>query len=145
MQSFIQIRNAVASDSDVIQLLVRSAQQESTEYRGSSRQVECGGSSLVAVVGESVVGVLQFSLRDTDALITLVHVHRDARNVGVADALVLHAINHFRETNISWVGATAQPGDRALKNLFERHGLVAQQIVVGKSLSDPSTEEHASQ
>ena len=30
--------------------------------------------------------------------------------------------------------AHALPGDRAMKNLFERHGLVAQTIVVGKSL-----------
>lgn len=145
MRSFIQIRDAVASDSDVIQLLVKSAQEESTEYRGSPREMECGDSSLVAVVGESVVGVLQFSLRDTAVLITLVHVHTQARDIGIADALMQHALDEFKRLNISWVSAIAQPGDRALKNLFERHGLVAQQIVVGKSLSDPSTEERASQ
>jgi hypothetical protein len=36
--------------------------------------------------------------------------------------------------NAAWVQSSAMPGDRAMKNLFERHGLVAQTIIVGKKL-----------
>ena len=36
--------------------------------------------------------------------------------------------------NATWLQSSALPGDRAMKNLFERHGLVAQTIIVGKKL-----------
>jgi len=58
----------------------------------------------------------------------------DAREIGLGDALVLHLLDELRGLGVSHVSAHALPGDRAMKNLFERHGLVAQTIVVGKSL-----------
>jgi GNAT superfamily N-acetyltransferase len=74
-----------------------------------------------------------------------VYVEPDAREIGIGDALVLHAIDFLRSQKATWIGAQAQPGDRALKNLFERHGLVAQTIIVGRPVIDPSTEVDASQ
>lgn len=143
---FITVRVAEAFDDSSVQLLLAEATEEQKKYRGKFSTTDIAESTFVASVGESVVGLLQFVMKSSNtAVITCVHVHHLARDIGVGDALLLHAITHLREAGVEWLGGQAQPGDRALKNLFERHGLVAQSIVVGKSLSDPSTAEHASQ
>jgi hypothetical protein len=46
----------------------------------------------------------------------------------------LACLRELQHKNVSWVQSSALPGDRAMKNLFERHGLVAQTIIVGKKL-----------
>ena len=143
---FIDVRVAEANDDSSVQLLLAEATEEKKKYRGKFSATESAASTFVATVGESVVGVLQYANTTSDsAVITCVHVHSSARDIGVGDALLLHTIRHLRTAGVTWLSGQAQPGDRALKNLFERHGLVAQTIVVGKSLSDPSTVEHASQ
>ena len=143
---FIRVRAAEAGDNEMVHLLLTEAQQEQAKYRGQFSTLVSGDHTVVAVVGESVVGVSQYLLTpDHAALVTCVHVLPQARDIGVGDALMLHVLNELHTHGVTWVSAHAQPGDRALKNLFERHGLVAQSILVGKSLSDPSTAEHASQ
>lgn len=143
---FIRVRPAGAGDNEMVRFLLAEAKQEQANYRGQFTTVVPGDHTVVAVVGESVVGVCQYLLAPQNtALVTCVHVLPQARDIGVGDALVLHVLNEMKTRGATWVSAHAQPGDRALKNLFERHGLVAQSILVGKSLSDPSTAEHASQ
>ncbi len=143
---FIDVRVAEASDESSVQLLLTEAMEEQKKYRGKFPATDSAASTFVATVGESVVGVLQYAKKTSSAaVITCVHVHSSARDIGVGDALLLHTIRHLRTAGVTWLSGQAQPGDRALKNLFERHGLVAQTIVVGKSLSDLSTVEHASQ
>jgi GNAT superfamily N-acetyltransferase len=72
--------------------------------------------------------------KDTSVFIHHVFVVPDAREIGLGDALILHLLDELHGLGVSHVSAHALPGDRAMKNLFERHGLVAQTIVVGKSL-----------
>ena len=143
---FIKVRVAEPGDDASVKMLLTEATEEQKKYRGQLSVVDSVDSAFVATVGESVVGVLQYATKTSStAVITCVHVHSSARDVGVGDALLLHTIRHLRTAGVMWLSGQAQPGDRALKNLFERHGLVAQTIVVGKSLSDLSTVEHASQ
>jgi ribosomal protein S18 acetylase RimI-like enzyme len=63
-----------------------------------------------------------------------IYVEPDAREIGIGDALLSQLIDELRRREISYVNAQALPGDRATKNLFERHGLIAQTIIVGKPL-----------
>jgi GNAT superfamily N-acetyltransferase len=72
--------------------------------------------------------------KDSSVFIHHVFVMPEAREIGLGDALILHLIEELRSLGVAHVSAHALPGDRAMKNLFERHGLVAQTIVVGKSL-----------
>jgi ribosomal protein S18 acetylase RimI-like enzyme len=72
--------------------------------------------------------------KDSSVFIHHVFVMPEAREIGLGDALILHLIEDLRSLGVKHVSAHALPGDRAMKNLFERHGLVAQTIVVGKSL-----------
>lgn len=142
------VRRANNSDHVVIQKHLTASRAEAREYRGSVLPVseQPDDIHLVAGVGETVFGSLALSRKDeSEWFIAHVFVEKVAREIGVGDALVLHALTILKEENATWIGAQAQPGDRALKNLFERHGLVAQTILVGRSLSDPSTEVDASQ
>ncbi len=141
------VRSTTPDEIATIERHRELSQVESLSYRGSIATVPVGHrtASFVAGVGSTVFGSIVLS-QDTDSswLINHVFVEQEAREVGIGDALVLHALAFLKTQNAAWIGAQAQPGDRALKNLFERHGLVAQTILVGRSLSDPSTEERAS-
>lgn len=61
-------------------------------------------------------------------------VDADAREIGVGEALLDAAIDWARSRGCTAIESVALPGDRALKNLFERFGVVARAIVVHKDL-----------
>lgn len=141
------VRAALQSDDAVIQRHVTESQAEAREYRGSvvPVQLKQDDVSFVAGVGDTVFGSLVLSrISNSEWTISHVFVEKAAREIGIGDALVINALTFLETQNASWIGAQAQPGDRALKNLFERHGLVAQTIIVGRKLSDPSTAVDAS-
>ena len=130
-------RVATAGDSDPVARLVASARTEAPAHRGVPFERVPGPESLTIVggVGTTVFGVLHATRTDVDVwTIHVVHVERDARGVGIGDALVGCALAELRRAGASAVESGAQPGDRALKNLFERHGLVARTIIVGRTL-----------
>lgn len=142
------VRASASDDASTISSHHRLATDESTNYRGSLPTPAQGSRTLtfVAGVGNTVFGSLSLTeLAPGRWNITHVFVEQEAREIGIGDALVLHALDVLRREKAEWCSGQAQPGDRALKNLFERHGLVAQTILVGRSLNDPSTEVDASQ
>ena len=136
MSSALFLRAATSDDAEIIASHQADAVREAQSYRGSLQSVAISPSSLtyVAGYGQTVMASLIVSLESTTAHIHHVFVVPDAREVGLADSLVQFLLNELRERNITYVSAQALPGDRSMKNLFERHGLVAQTIIVGKSL-----------
>lgn len=134
----IFVRVSLASDSAAIESHLQLARAEASQYRGAGTQSpEQGVLSLsyVAGVGETVMASLSASgSKDTSVFIHHVFVIPESREIGLGDALVLQLLDDLRELGVVHVSAHALPGDRAMKNLFERHGLVAQTIIVGKSL-----------
>ena len=74
--------------------------------------------------------------RDGTAVAEVRHlfVDAEAREVGVGEALLDAAIDWARSHGCTAIESVALPGDRALKNLFERFGVVARAIVVHKDL-----------
>jgi ribosomal protein S18 acetylase RimI-like enzyme len=147
MDSELFVREAQPHDLDLLARHGQLSAEESHLYRGSIQQVTLGvPRAWVAGWGSTVFGSLTAGeITPGHWHISLVFVEQEAREMGVGDALVQHVLAHISHAEGTWISAQAQPGDRSLKNLFERHGLVAQTITVGKSLIDPSTEEHASQ
>jgi ribosomal protein S18 acetylase RimI-like enzyme len=131
------VRDATADDSTLIANHRDSAATESSRYRGLRLEhpARTHAISIVAGVGESVFGSL---LADSDDgrswTITHVFVEPEAREVGLGDAMVLRLLETLRRRGAVRLESQAQPGNRALKNLFERHGLVAQTILVGRSI-----------
>ncbi len=145
----IFVRESLPEDANVIEQLLSLSRAESTLYRGSTFSQPSGSTSttlsLVGGVGSTVMGTLNAVRTGPDTwFIENVFVMKESREVGIGDALMLLALRSLTEGQATRVESSAMPGDRATKNLFERHGLVAQTILVGKSLSDPSTAERAS-
>ena len=116
------------------------ARHESGRYRGRIPSLKLSitaaeGVVIVGCVGSSDVGSLVAIPESTSEwLICHVFVEEDFREIGVADALVSNALAELETRGVRHVRAYAQPGDRSLKNLFERHGLVAETITVGRAL-----------
>jgi GNAT superfamily N-acetyltransferase len=63
-----------------------------------------------------------------------VYVAPDARELGFGDALVAAAMQWGREVGAELFEAETLPGDRNLKNLYERAGVTARLITVSKRL-----------
>lgn len=146
MSHEVVVRLAIAGDTAIINRHREMSRDESQRYRGTPAFVtQSATTSYVAIIGETIFGSLSVVEDGSTATITHIFVDSDAREIGIGDTLISYAMKDLTARNFSYLGGSAQPGDRSLKNLFERHGLVAQTILVGRVLSDPSTEERASQ
>ena len=87
-----------------------------------------------AVSGDVVVGYLVSHHAGQVAFIDDVYVTPDAREVGFGDALVAAAMAAGRAAGCGLIEGEALPGDRHVKNLYERAGITARLIVVSKAL-----------
>jgi len=132
------VRSASADDSSIVESHVELSREEADQYRGSVLKTpshDLARFTLVAGVGSTVMGSLIASQHDAHSWsIDFVFVEGTCRDIGIGDALVMECLRELAHKNVTWVQSSALPGDRAMKNLFERHGLVAQTIIVGKKL-----------
>jgi ribosomal protein S18 acetylase RimI-like enzyme len=134
----IFVRHAGQEDATAIARHHTLSKQEAEQYRGSALATThqiVQTLSLVAGIGTTVMGSLVASTANTtEWSIDSVYVDSDSRDIGIGDALLLECLRELRQRNATWLQSSALPGDRAMKNLFERQGLVAQTIIVGKKL-----------
>jgi ribosomal protein S18 acetylase RimI-like enzyme len=134
----IFVRPAIADDAAILVTHQELSKQEATQYRGSVLKSLAEGSTgftLVAGIGTTVMGSIVSLPTETHTWsIEFVFVDAACREIGIGDALVIACLGEMTKRNAAWVQSSAMPGDRAMKNLFERHGLVAQTIIVGKKL-----------
>ena len=68
------------------------------------------------------------------ALIKQVFVDSSARQLGLGAMLIEHCEKIARESGCTVLEGLALPGDRDMKNLFERASMSAQLLIVGKNL-----------
>lgn len=146
------VRDALPDDADTLDDLERQARQALVGVRGGDRLLaslpavgrhwrsRCADPRWqVAVAGLDgvVLGYVAAELAEPGgvAVIEQVYVHEGAREVGLGDALVERVLERLREAGASAVDATALPGDRQTKNLFERNGLTARLITVTRPLT----------
>ncbi len=142
------VRAASVEDEQEIASHIARSKNESSEYRGSIdfHSDSMATQSWVSGMGTSILGSCAIAQVDSKRWhITHVYVIPEAREIGLADAMILRVLEEATSAGVEWISGQALPGDRSTKNLFERHGLVAQSITVGKLLTYPSTEERASQ
>jgi GNAT superfamily N-acetyltransferase len=93
----------------------------------------------VGTIDDTVVGYVLVRvehLRDGGRLAVLdaVYVLEGARGVGVGEQMITRVLEWASEQRCIGVDSLALPGNRATKNFFETHGLVARAIVVHRSL-----------
>jgi GNAT superfamily N-acetyltransferase len=67
-------------------------------------------------------------------LIKQVFVDSSARQLGLGAMLIEHSEKIARESGCMVLEGLALPGDRDMKNLFERATMSAQLLIVGKNL-----------
>lgn len=143
------IRRALPEDVVELNTLEIQARRGIEEERGGKRLLEItaprGGEwfsaglvVLVALIDDVPVGYLV--MREGDiAVIEAVFVHAEAREVGCGDALLEAARSIAESLGSRRLEATALPGDRETKNLYERASITAKAITVSVELSGPSS------
>jgi ribosomal protein S18 acetylase RimI-like enzyme len=148
-----EVRPATPDDIEALVRLQAMARESLTDVRGGQvRLRECQPVTdwagmladpavlvLVASLLEVVLGYMVMVLRpDIDrGVITHAFVEEGAREHGLGDTMVEHAIDSVRGAGLAAIEAVALPGDRETKNLYERAGLTARKITVYKSLTPP--------
>jgi GNAT superfamily N-acetyltransferase len=86
------------------------------------------------VVGYAALHVERLPDGSDLAVIDDIYVEPDAREVGVGDVVMRAVLDWCRARHCRGVDAVALPGNRAIKNFFERFGLTARAIVVHRPL-----------
>jgi GNAT superfamily N-acetyltransferase len=91
---------------------------------------------LVGVSDSAIHGYLLVEIFSSlhKALIKQVFVDSSARQLGLGAMLIEHCEKIARESGCTVLEGLALPGDRDMKNLFERAAMSAQLLIVGKDL-----------
>src|SRR5690606_37811496 len=92
----------------------------------------------LATLDDHIVGYLLLGSRDVAegrvAVIEQVYITPEAREIGFGDWLVEAATEQARADGAVAIEAEPLPGDRELKNLYERAGITARKLVVYRRL-----------
>lgn len=142
------VREAHPADATELRSLEAAARRALTEQRGGARWLEehpahdweallDGGraTTLVAVLDDVVVGYLVVDAAPPIARVDQVFVLPEARELGFGDELLAAAIDRARAAGATRIEGEALPGDRTIKNLYERAGITARLIVVSAPIS----------
>ena len=148
------VRRAVPADAGPLAALEEEARVAVAATRGGARWLQLHepiGSEWTAAMaaravfvaeldggrGPTPVGYLVADVGDDAERVLVVEqvfVHPDARELGFGDALLAAAADHGRESGATLIEAETLPGDRTIKNLYERAGITARLIVVSSRL-----------
>ncbi|MGD9702652.1 MAG: N-acetyltransferase family protein [Acidimicrobiia bacterium] len=146
----VAARLARSSDAPAIATLEADARLSLAEQRGGpERLAGCTPGDAAAwaqraddpdwhvVVGtldDVVVAYAAARTRHEVATVTQLYVEPGARDVGIGEALIEELLAWAPTTGAKALEATALPGDRQTKNLFERFGMKARAITVSRRL-----------
>ena len=91
---------------------------------------------LVALSSMSIVGYAKGDIDDKGTICTVSHVFVDpqARQLGIGAGLVGEIARVAKLKGCKTLDAVALPGDRKMKNLYERIGMPARLLIASKSL-----------
>ena len=138
------VRRAALEDYPVLDELEAEARDAVLETRGGARWCEVvparrgrwfddGANVFIAEIDGVGIGYLVLIPGDV-AVVESVFVTPGAREVGFGDWLLEAALSAAVDAGSRLLEGTALPGDRDLKNLFERAGIVARAITVSVPL-----------
>ena len=94
----------------------------------------------VATLDDVVVGhaITHLGTAGGVARVTWLYVEPGARELGLGEMLLADATEWATAVGASRIESTALPGDRETKNMFERFGMKARLLVVGRPLGEPA-------
>jgi GNAT superfamily N-acetyltransferase len=145
------VREALIADVSSLRFLEDTAFESLNDFRGLPQFLEMSPRigdewndlvndakyRLLVGLSEGVIhGYLLVEIFDTlhKALIKQVFVDSSARQLGLGALLIEHCEQLVRESGCRVLEGLALPGDRDMKNLFERASMSAQLLIVGKNL-----------
>jgi len=141
------VRPAVAGDVAEITALEEEARAGLLGARGGDRWlrdhvrvgsswvgVVSAGGVFVAHIDTVVVGYISMTVDRWLATVDDVYITPEARELGFGEALLVAAVRKARTLGATTLDATALPGDRETKNLYERAGIKARAITVSTEL-----------
>ncbi|TRZ74189.1 MAG: GNAT family N-acetyltransferase [Actinobacteria bacterium] len=145
------VRKAIATDASSLQLLEQESREEVQQFRGHQALLgespnDSDGwlqivasiehSVLVAEVAQQVVAYIcaEFNRASLVCSVTQIFVDPQARQLGIGARLVGETATIARDYGCIRLDAYALPGDRKMKNLFERVGMPARLIVASRTL-----------
>ena len=100
---------------------------------------DAASGTLVGGFDDHALGVLLLDRRQivrgpAIARITFVFVEPEARHIGIGEALIDAAATWARATGCTGLDGLALPGDRHVKNLYERSGMTARELTTFREL-----------
>jgi len=103
------------------------------------RLTDPAAGTLVGCYDEHVLGALLLDRRQVAdgpaiARITFVFVEPEARHIGIGEALIDAAAAWARAAGCTGLDGLALPGDRHVKNLYERSGMTARELTTFREL-----------
>jgi ribosomal protein S18 acetylase RimI-like enzyme len=142
-----------ASEADVIAIvdLAKEARTEIAQFRGHEHLLEAStvteqqwattitSSNNIVLVASSSMSIIGYAMGDIDAkgtICTVSHVFVDpqARQLGIGTRLVGEIARAAKDKGCRTLDAVALPGDRKMKNLYERIGMPARLLIASKTL-----------
>lgn len=150
------VRRALHGDAGELDRLQTLARAAIVLVRGGAlRLAECTPvTDWASLIDDQDAAVFVGSLLDASVSYMVVHLSRNAdrgiitqafvepegRELGLGDTMLEHALEVVRAAGLSGIEATALPGDRETKNMYERGGLTARKLTVYKSLLVETTD-----
>ena len=145
------VRKALPTDVGSLRALEDTAFESLSNFRGLTQFLEMSpriGDEWIDIVGDTkyrlLVGLSEGVIHGYllveifkplhKALIKQVFVDSSARQLGLGAMLIEHCEKIARESGCTVLEGLALPGDRDMKNLFERATMSAQLLIVGKNL-----------
>ena len=154
------VRPARADDGPELALLEDAARAGLVDARGGARWLEehprigpdwasaiARRDVFVAELADPVpvlAGYLVLDVAGAVATVDQVYVSPEARELGFGDALLAAAWSRAADAGAAILEGYALPGDRHIKNLYERAGITARLITVSRVINDPSSSADAS-
>ncbi|MFM8794420.1 MAG: GNAT family N-acetyltransferase [Acidimicrobiales bacterium] len=130
----ITVREGVRTDAELLEGHVADGAQEQSSHRGRRNAQPRPERFLVGEIDGSPCGTVGWVHDGGSLRIVHVFVEPWARGVGVGDSLMAALLHEAAGCGATAVNGSALPGDRSMKNLFERNGLVAREILVERRL-----------
>ena len=145
------VRSARGDDAMAIAELEREAQIEIAQFRGHERLIEVSqvgdqqwpailaSRANIVMVAVSTDIVVAYAKADLDAAgthctVSQIFVDQHARQLGIGATLVSEIARLAKAKGCTTLDAVALPGDRKMKNLYERIGMPARLLIASKDL-----------
>ena len=145
------VRSATVADAAALNDLEREARLEITAFRGHEIllseipvigtlwNMTVGNITSLVLVAEAsgqIVGYAKadISVASTSCVVSQIYVDQMARQIGIGAGLISEIARIAKIRGCTTLDALALPGDRKMKNLYERVGMPARLLIASKTL-----------